>query len=81
MSRRGHLRDARVQSLDPGVLKNAIDWISRLPNQPFAGKPVAIQSASPGSLRAQRHLRHMFVYLDALALNKPRSFPRSQQEN
>ena len=26
----------------PGVLKNAIDWLSRLPNQPFAGKPVAI---------------------------------------
>ena len=22
----------------PGVLKNAIDWLSRLPNQPFAGK-------------------------------------------
>ena len=21
----------------PGVLKNAIDWISRVPNQPFAG--------------------------------------------
>ena len=21
----------------PGVLKNAIDWLSRLPNQPFAG--------------------------------------------
>ena len=58
----------------PGVLKNAIDWISRLPNQPFAGKPVAIQSASPGlfgGLRAQLHLRHMFVFLDARALNKP----------
>ena len=58
----------------PGVLKNAIDWISRLPNQPFAGKPVAIQSASPGlfgGLRAQLHLRQMFVYLDARALNKP----------
>jgi chromate reductase, NAD(P)H dehydrogenase (quinone) len=58
----------------PGVLKNAIDWISRLPNQPFAGKPVAIQSASPGllgGLRAQLHLRHMFVFLDAPALNKP----------
>ncbi len=58
----------------PGVLKNAIDWISRLPNQPFAGKPVAMQSASPGlwgGLRAQLHLRHMFVYLDARALNKP----------
>jgi chromate reductase, NAD(P)H dehydrogenase (quinone) len=58
----------------PGVLKNAIDWISRLPNQPFAGKPVAIESASPGlfgGLRAQLHLRSMFVYLDARALNKP----------
>ena len=32
----------------PGVLKNAIDWISRLPNQPFAGKPVAIQTGSTG---------------------------------
>ena len=32
----------------PGVLKNAIDWISRSPNQPFAGKPVALESASPG---------------------------------
>ena len=42
--------------------------------QPFAGKPVAIQSSSPGlfgGLRAQLHLRHMFVYLDARALNKP----------
>jgi chromate reductase len=58
----------------PGVLKNAIDWISRLPNQPFAGKPVAIQSASPslfGGLRAQLHLRHIFVFLDARALTKP----------
>src|SRR5690349_3397803 len=24
----------------PGVLKNAIDWLSRLQPQPFAGKPV-----------------------------------------
>jgi chromate reductase, NAD(P)H dehydrogenase (quinone) len=58
----------------PGVLKNAIDWISRLPNQPFAGKPVAIQSASPGvvgGLRAQLHLRHIFVFLDVRPLNKP----------
>src|SRR4051794_19783431 len=30
----------------PGVLKNAIDWISRVPKQPFANKPVLIQSAS-----------------------------------
>jgi chromate reductase len=26
----------------PGGLKNAIDWISRLPNQPFAAKPIAL---------------------------------------
>ncbi len=58
----------------PGVLKNAIDWLSRLPNQPFADKPVAIESASTGlfrGLRAQLHLRAMFVYLDARALNRP----------
>src|SRR6266536_1105100 len=51
----------------PGVLKNAIDWVSRLPNQPLAGKPVAIQSASPsvlGGARAQYHLRQMMVFLD-----------------
>jgi chromate reductase len=58
----------------PGVLKNAIDWISRLPNQPFAGKPIALESSSPslfGALRAQLHLRHVFVYLDGRVLNKP----------
>ena len=58
----------------PGVLKNAIDWLSRLPEQPFAGKPVAIQSASMGVLggaRMQYHLRQIFVFLDARVLNKP----------
>ena len=58
----------------PGGLKNALDWISRVPNQPFAGKPVAIMSSSPGlfgGLRAQLHLRHIFVFLDARPLNKP----------
>ena len=58
----------------PGGLKNAIDWISRPPNQPFAAKPIALQSASQGlwgGLRAQLALRQMFVYLDARILNKP----------
>jgi chromate reductase len=58
----------------PGVLKNAIDWISRLPNQPFGGKPIALETSSPslfGGLRAQLHLRHVFVYLDGRVLNKP----------
>lgn len=58
----------------PGGLKNAIDWLSRLPAQPFAGKPVAIQSGSPGLIggaRAQYHLRQMLVFLDARVMNKP----------
>jgi chromate reductase, NAD(P)H dehydrogenase (quinone) len=58
----------------PGGLKNAIDWLSRLPAQPFAGKAVAIQSGSPGVIggaRAQYHLRQTMVFLDAAVLNKP----------
>jgi len=34
----------------PGVLKNAIDWVSRASPQPFQDKPVAIMGASPGAL-------------------------------
>ena len=58
----------------PGMLKNAIDWASRPPNQPFDGKPVAIMGASPGVIgtaRAQYHLRQSFVFLNACVLNKP----------
>jgi len=58
----------------PGVLKNAIDWLSRLPNQPFAGKAVAIQSASMGPFggaRAQYHLRQVLIYLNPRVLNVP----------
>ena len=61
----------------PGGLKNAIDWLSRLPNQPFAGKPVAMIGASMsllGAARAQYHLRQSFVFLDALPVNKPEVF-------
>jgi len=57
-----------------GVLKNAIDWGSRPPNQPFEGKPIAMMGASGGLLgtaRAQYHLRQMMVFLDAFPLNKP----------
>ena len=58
----------------PGVLKNAIDWLSRTDPQPFAGKPIGIIGASPGNIgtaRAQYDLRKSFVYLDAHVLNKP----------
>ena len=57
-----------------GVLKNAIDWASRPPDQPFAGKPVAILSAAAGmagGARGQMHLRHSCVFLDMHPLNKP----------
>ncbi len=58
----------------PGVLKNAIDWGSRPPDQPFNGKPVAIMGASPGlsgTVRAQYHLRQMCVFLNMFPVNKP----------
>lgn len=61
----------------PGVLKNAIDWASRPPDQPFDGKPMAIFGASPsftGTARAQYHLRQVFIYLNGLILNRPEVF-------
>ena len=57
-----------------GVLKNAIDWASRPPGQPFDGKPIALLGVTPGGLgtaRSQYHLRQVFVYLNGLLLNKP----------
>ncbi|MEM2968201.1 MAG: NAD(P)H-dependent oxidoreductase [Candidatus Bathyarchaeia archaeon] len=59
----------------PGVLKNAIDWASRpYGDNAFAGKPVAIMSASVGSLggaRAQYHLRQILLALNMYPLNRP----------
>ncbi len=58
----------------PGVLKNAIDWASRPPEQPFEAKPIGIIGASMGMLgtaRAQYHLRQCFVFMNAYIMNKP----------
>ena len=58
----------------PGVLKNAIDWASRPPDQPFNEKPVAIMGAAGGILgtaRAQYHLRQCCVFLNMHPINKP----------
>jgi len=59
----------------PGVLKNAIDWASRpYGDSAWSGKPVAILGASMGlfgTVRAQMHLRHMFIFLNMYALNQP----------
>nr|PZN73975.1 MAG: NADPH-dependent FMN reductase [Bacillota bacterium] len=47
----------------PGVLKNALDWASRV-DRVFIGKPVLILGATPGLLgtvRAQMHLREILA--------------------
>ncbi|MEK5444092.1 NADPH-dependent FMN reductase [Fredinandcohnia sp. FSL W7-1320] len=47
----------------PGVLKNALDWTSRV-EQVFIGKPVMTLGATPGmmgTIRAQLHLRDILV--------------------
>ena len=66
----------------PGVLKNAIDWLSRLKDQPFAGKPVLLMSASQGALggaRMQYHLRQVMVFVEAQVFNRPEVFIGSAQ--
>jgi chromate reductase len=58
----------------PGGLKNAIDWLSRLEDQPFNDKPVAVQSAARGMLggaRMQYHLRQSLTTLDVLWFGRP----------
>jgi chromate reductase len=59
----------------PGVLKNAIDWISRPPaTSPFNGKPVAIMGASAGlmgTVRSQLALRQTCLAVNMLPLNRP----------
>jgi chromate reductase len=59
----------------PGVLKNAIDCASRpYGDNAWAGKPVALMSASIGAfggIRAQYHLRQTFVFLDMYPVNQP----------
>ncbi|HXL67398.1 MAG TPA: NAD(P)H-dependent oxidoreductase [Xanthobacteraceae bacterium] len=61
----------------PGGLKNAIDWVSRMKEQPFREKPVALQSASGGPLgaaRMQYHLRQILTSIDAFVFMRPEIF-------
>ncbi|WP_294225530.1 NAD(P)H-dependent oxidoreductase, partial [uncultured Shimia sp.] len=47
-----------------GVLKNALDWISRHSEKPMVGKPTALMSAAAGragGVRAQTMLRSCLV--------------------
>ena len=61
----------------PGGLKNAIDWVSRMKEQPFEGKPVAIESCSQGPLggaRMQYHWRMSMTFLKAFIFGTPEVF-------
>lgn len=42
----------------PGVLKNAVDWLSRIKPQPLQGKKLLLLAASPGALGGVRSLWH-----------------------
>jgi chromate reductase len=58
----------------PGGLKNAIDWVSRMKDQPFKDKPVALQSCAGGILggsRMQYHLRQSLTSVDAFVFGRP----------
>jgi len=61
----------------PPLLKNAIDWVSKMPNQPFMNKPVAVFSASQGPLggaRVQYDVRRVMLFVNAMVLAKPEVF-------
>src|SRR5207248_19094 len=68
-------------SLTP-ALKNAIDWLSKLPNQPWQDKPIAVFSASAGPLggaRVQYDLRRILGQLWGHVLPRPEVFIGSAQ--
>ena len=57
-----------------GVLKNALDWVSRTEGRPWAAKPVAVMSAAAGRAggeRAQMVLRGFMVPFQPRILQGP----------
>jgi len=68
----------------PGVLKNAIDWISRPYGQnSFAGKAALIMGVTVGKIGtavAQSHLKQIMVYLDTRVVGQPELYLGPAQE-
>ena len=64
----------------PGVLKNAIDWLSRpSPTKPLVGKPIAVIGATSGgwgTRLAQAALRQVLFSTESLVLPSPGLFVR-----
>jgi chromate reductase len=68
----------------PGGLKNALDWVSRPPDQsPMRGKPVGMIGAASGmsgTIRAQTHLRQMLLYSNSPCMSQPEVLiPRAKE--
>lgn len=59
----------------PGVMKNALDWASRPPDDaPLARKPAGVIGASPGqtgTARAQSQIRQTFEFTNTFCMNQP----------
>jgi chromate reductase len=65
----------------PGVLKNAIDWISR--TDVLAAKPVAVIGATPGrwgTRLAQAELRRVLEATEAIVMPAPAVFVREVEQ-
>ena len=59
----------------PGLLKNAIDWVSRPPAEtPLRGKPTALLGAAggmSGTIRSQLHMRQILVFTQTPVMLAP----------
>jgi chromate reductase len=59
----------------PGVMKNAVDWVSRPPKgAALSRKPVALLGASPGitgTARGQSQLRQAFEFTESYCMPQP----------
>jgi chromate reductase len=66
----------------PGGLKNAIDWASRRPGNPFRGKAALVIGCSPGPLGAVRSVlmvRQVLTALLAIIIPEMVVVPRADQ--
>lgn len=52
-----------------GVLKNAIDWVSRPPEQPFQGKVAGVMGAGPGAIGTALGNYHLRQVLSVLGVH------------
>lgn len=68
----------------PGVLKNAIDWMSRPSGpSPFKQKPVLVVGASDGNIGtavAQASFKNTLLHLDAIVPGKPEFYVSRAQD-